>query len=223
MWILAIGGLLAILEWAAVARHNYKLEYFAKPATLLALILWFAMQTQGIDTPLRWLFLLGLALSLLGDTLLMFPAKRLREGVIAFLLAHVAYVFAFNSMGLIFNAASIALAIALLIIVVVLLRIILAGIQKSGKDSMRIPITIYAVVLGGTTWSAVTTFLRTDWLLVDAFFLASGSLLFMGSDILWAFDHFVREQPSGRVVQLAAYHIGQYMMAIGVWHHLISI
>jgi uncharacterized membrane protein YhhN len=223
MWILALGGIFAILEWIAVSRDSQKLEFIAKPATLLLLSIWFAVQTSGIDSPMRWLYLMGLLLSLVGDTLLMFPQERLRQGVIAFLFAHVAYVLALNSGGMIINLRSLAIAIGLAIMLIAFLRPILAGIYRTGKDEMRIPVIIYAVILGATTWSVLTTFLRTDWILIDAILVSGGGLLFLGSDIGWAFNQFARSRPDGRVIQLAAYHIGQFLMAIGIWHHLTTL
>lgn len=223
MWLLGVAGALAVLEWIAVARHNRQLEYFAKPATLLLLLLWFASQTAGIPSPLRWLYLIGLALSLLGDALLMFPVRLLRQGVIAFLFAHLAYVIAFNSDGPLLSFWSIRIAAGLLVLLAIFLVPILQGIKRTGKTTMRIPVILYAVVLGATTWSVLTTFLRPEWDLIDAALVSAGGLFFLGSDIGWAFDQFVRPRPDWRVIQLAAYHVGQFLMAVGVWHHLIAL
>ena len=82
-------GVFAALDWLAVSRSIRALEYVAKPATLLALLVYAAF---GHASP--WL-VAALAFSLLGDVFLMLPADLFLAGLAAFLIAHLAYVGAF--------------------------------------------------------------------------------------------------------------------------------
>jgi uncharacterized membrane protein YhhN len=81
---------LAVLDWIAVARGWKKLEYFAKPATMVALLA-FVVQNGGLGGGMIW-FTLGLIFSLAGDVFLMLPKEQFIAGLVSFLLAHVAYI-----------------------------------------------------------------------------------------------------------------------------------
>jgi uncharacterized membrane protein YhhN len=84
----------ALVDWAAVARRWRGLEYVAKPAVMLALLAWL-WQRGPWPAPLA-AFAVGLVLSLAGDVLLMLPPRFFLGGLVAFLLAHVAYIVGFN-------------------------------------------------------------------------------------------------------------------------------
>src|SRR3989441_7334022 len=86
---LAAFGVFAVLDWLAVSRSVRSLEYVAKPATLLALLVY-----AGSGHPSPWL-VAALAFSLLGDVFLMLPADLFLAGLAAFLVAHLAYIGAF--------------------------------------------------------------------------------------------------------------------------------
>jgi len=92
MSMLLISACIAIVDWIAVARQNRTLEIAAKPATLLALCIWFASYPTAMSSTVGVLFLLGLVFSLLGDIFLLFAEAHFLKGLIAFLLAHLLYV-----------------------------------------------------------------------------------------------------------------------------------
>ena len=82
----------ALLDWLAVARGWKKIEYLAKPATMVFLLGYLVFSGGFIETPLAW-FGLGLIFSLAGDTFLMvsfyrFSNRWFLPGLAAFLLAH---------------------------------------------------------------------------------------------------------------------------------------
>ena len=85
----------AALESLALWKKWTRLEYFAKPAVMITLFLWLWTST-GLSGASLW-FGLGILLSLTGDVLLMISLDRLfMAGLVAFLLAHVAYLVGFN-------------------------------------------------------------------------------------------------------------------------------
>src|SRR5436853_39756 len=86
-------GVFALLDWLAVSRSVRSLEYVAKPATLLALLVY-----AGCGHPSPWL-VAALAFSLLGDVFLMLPAELFLAGLAAFLVAHLAYIGAATARG----------------------------------------------------------------------------------------------------------------------------
>jgi uncharacterized membrane protein YhhN len=72
--ILPIAAVFAVANWIAVWTGNKRLEYLAKPATMVALIAFAATLDADDLTRQRW-FLLALVLSLAGDVFLMLPSR----------------------------------------------------------------------------------------------------------------------------------------------------
>ena len=66
-YFLLLAFLLAVLDWLAVARVWKKVEYFAKPATMVALLA-FVILNGGLSTGGDVWFTLGLAFSLAGES-----------------------------------------------------------------------------------------------------------------------------------------------------------
>ena len=97
-WVLLCAfAVAALADWAAVARRRPDLESVAKPAVLVILILlaWL-LRADSVDYGNQ--LLLGLVLSLIGDVLLLGRSDRhFLAGLIAFLLAHVAYICLFSN------------------------------------------------------------------------------------------------------------------------------
>lgn len=184
--LLACG--LAVLDWLAVGRRWRMLEYFAKPATLAAILAWAA---SGAGTS-AWL-LLALACGLLGDVFLMLPRDLFTAGLAAFLVGHVAYVVA---LGAPLPRRLVASALVLLVFAPVGLRI-LRGLRK---PALRGPVVAYAVVLALMTGSALAT--------GDAR-AAIGGLSFLASDSLLAWGRFVGPAPGGRTAVHVTYHLAQ--------------
>lgn len=215
LW-LGISVVFAITDWWAVIKKNKRLEYLAKPATLFTLTLWFAIFSLGEGDQMRTVFLTGLAFSLLGDIFLMLPERHFLKGLIAFLLAHVAYIFAFNTEGLVVSPLSIAMAGFIVLIAALLLQRIVASLIERGRSSMVAPVSLYALVLSLTLWSASTTLLRADWPRLAGVLAAVGGMLFFISDAAIAWNRFVGPHRGGRIFEMMSYHLAQYALSISV-------
>jgi uncharacterized membrane protein YhhN len=207
---------MAVINWIAVVTENRRLEYFAKPATLLLLIIWFATSLPSIPPVMGTLFLLGLSLSLSGDIFLMFPDRHFLKGLIAFLLAHLTYIYVFNMNGLIITPTSIFIALAIAVLAFLILRRILDSLREKGDTAMAIPVTIYAIVLSVTLWSTTSTLARTDWPAAAGLLTALGGAAFFISDAAIAWNRFVGPHPGGRIFEMVTYHLAQFTLSAGV-------
>lgn len=212
-WLFPI-VLVAALDWWAVATGRRRLELFAKPLTLALLTLWLAAGVgwQGVAL---W-FVLALVLSLAGDIFLLFDERLFLAGLVAFALAHLAYLAGFNQPLPHPNLFTFLLAFSLAIFaarVYGLLRPTLpAGLRK--------PVLGYTLVITLMTLSAVNTLFRPDWQPLAAVLTALGAVLFLASDIILAFNRFARPIPRGRLWNMMAYHLGQIALAAGIWLQL---
>jgi uncharacterized membrane protein YhhN len=220
MWMLLTSACIAIVDWIAVARQNRTLEIVAKPATLLALCVWFGSYPAARSSTVGVLFLLGLVFSLLGDIFLLFPGVHFLKGLIAFLLAHLLYIAAFNSTGPILTLPAILLAVPIVIAALLILRRLIASLKEHGNEAMIVPVSVYALVLSLTLWSASTTLFRNDWSLLAGTLAAAGGVLFFVSDASIAWNRFVGPHWGGRLFEIVTYHLAQIGLAAGI---LISI
>jgi uncharacterized membrane protein YhhN len=218
--LLILSVCIAIVDWIAVAGQKRTLEIIAKPATLLALCIWFASYPVALDSTIGVLFLIGLVFSLLGDIFLLFADQHFLKGLIAFLLAHLLYIAAFNFSGPILTLPAILIAVPIAIVALLILRRLIASLKATGHESMIAPVCVYALVLSLTLWSTSTTLLRDDWSLLAGVLAAAGGILFFASDATIAWNRFIGPHWGGRLFEIVTYHLAQIGLSMGI---LISI
>lgn len=197
MGILILGGfvLFAVADWIAVANGWKSAEYVAKPAALAFLLLYAALQPDA-----SWLLIAALMFSLLGDVYLMLPIDLFIAGLTAFLVGHVAYVFAFD-VGLL------ARVLWLVIVAVAASPLAYRILTSVRPDSMRAPVAGYMAVISLMVASAIAA---------GSASAIAGALLFFASDAMIAWDRFVAPFPGARVAIIVTYHLGQLGLVYGL-------
>jgi uncharacterized membrane protein YhhN len=212
-WLLGLALFLAVVDWVAVGQRRKRLEYIAKPGTMLALLAWLTPFTPE-NLSLAW-FELGLILSLAGDVLLMLPQQRFIGGLVAFLLAHVAYIVSLNLTSLPpFGGLSFMLALVVIGLAGWLYRRLVVHVPRP----LKLPVIAYLLVISGMLLSAGLTLTRPDWAVGPAALVTVGAALFFLSDSVLAWDRFVAPVRYGRVLVMVTYHLGQFGIALGaVW------
>ncbi len=216
-WVLSIGLLCAALNWIAIVRSNRVLELVFKPATLTVfIVVAFILAPASGDPHLALWFRVALVFSLAGDVLLMLPGERwFVPGLVAFLFGHLCYIVGFNRVlppwGVILPVAVAALTD------LIVLRRIVNGLQHHGEMALRIPVIVYGVILSLTLVSGWATWFRPSWTLVGRLSAGIGGTLFYVSDLMLAWDRFVRESRWLHVLVMITYHLGQLglMLTIG--------
>lgn len=217
-WILmAAAAVAAGIDWVAVGTGTRRLEYAAKPAVLVALVVAAAVipvdRTDLMDR--RWWFVAALVLCLVGDVLLMLPRNLFVPGLAAFLVGHVLFIvgllqppsppgvppFSFSTAGLVVAAA---------VVVTVeaapgtrLLRSLLAG----GERALVPPVCIYVAAIATMVVLAVN---------VGILAAAAGAVLFLVSDTLLAWNRFVRTVPHGDLGVHVTYHLAQGLLVLSL-------
>lgn len=217
--LIGVALLVAIADWVAVATQRKTLEYFAKPGVMLVLLIWL-WQASGFSGSLIW-FGLGLVFSMAGDIFLMLPRERFIAGLVAFLLAHVAYVVGFNQTPTAFNVAGFILAVLVTLVFLRVYRRIAAGLDASGQPALKTPVLIYSLVISVMLLSALLTLAADTWQAGAAILVSAGALLFFLSDTLLAWNKFVTPLKWGRLAVIITYHLGQILITVGAaWHYL---
>lgn len=180
------------LDWIAVARENKPLEYLAKPATLLALLLW-AAQTPGVSP---WLTA-ALAFSLLGDVFLMLPIDAFIAGLGSFLIGHLAYLGAFTAPW----SSRLGWLAVLLVVSAPLSGRLLRAIDE---PPLRIAVAVYVLAISTMVASAIAG---------GSPVAIGGALLFMASDLMIGWSRFVQPWSWAKVAIIVTYHLGQWGLA----------
>ncbi len=178
------------------------LHWIGKP--LATLVLLAVVRARGAGNYGRAIAA-GLALSLVGDVLLMLPQDLFLPGLIAFFAAHVAYIRAF-SLGLgIGRDRRVLIGFGLVALAIV-------GLLWSGvPGAMRLPVAAYALVLALMAAQALTR-VRITRDPADAL-AALGAVLFMTSDTLLAVNRFLGALPLSPLLVLGTYYAAQWLIA----------
>ena len=205
----------ALLDWFVVATERREIEYFAKPATLIFLIIWFITQMPEVRSGLAILILVGLIFSLMGDVFLMLPGNWFLAGLIAFLIAHLAYIGGFNADGFTLQAKGLIFALAILLIAIPIYLRIRTGLITGGNQSLVFPVSIYVIVISFMVFSASTTFFKLNWSFQSGLLVTVGAVLFFASDAFLAWNRFVEPITKGNLIVIILYHLAQYLIAAG--------
>jgi len=225
--VLGLALALACVDWVAVGRQTVAgglrrwktVEYIAKPGVMLALVLWL-VTIDGLSGRLVW-FAAGLGFSLAGDVFLMLPREQFVAGLLAFLLAHLAYVIGFNAAPPPFNLASLLLAVLVATTALRLYRTIAAGLRALGQQQLRLPVLIYSLVISLMLLSALLTLVRPEWAALPAWLVSAGATLFFISDASLAWNRFVRPLRRARLLVMITYHLGQVLLISGAALHYL--
>jgi uncharacterized membrane protein YhhN len=211
-WLI-VSAAIAVIDWVAVAKNWKWLEYFAKPGTMIALLLWVG-SSGGLAGPLLP-FTLGAFFSLIGDIALMLPGNTFIAGLIAFLLAHVCYIVGFNTSSPPLSFVSLVLAVLVGITAGRLYQRLAMALVQKGERKMRLPVLIYASTITLMLLSALLTIVRPDWKAFPALLASTGAALFFTSDSLLAWDRFVAPLSHRGLKVMVTYHLGQFALLAG--------
>jgi uncharacterized membrane protein YhhN len=190
----------AAIDWWSVQAGNDRLEQFAKPAVMLALIA-SVVAADMTGWSLVWL-LTALVLGLAGDVLLLPSLDRFVEGLAAFLLGHLAYAALGFTLGTRTWWLILGLVLATVLVWTVGTRI---SDAVQGTDHFA-PVVAYVLAIGLGAAVLVGT---GRWLLLV------GAVLFTTSDALLGWGRFVGEAPGDRLAVHVTYHLGQTALVLG--------
>jgi uncharacterized membrane protein YhhN len=193
---LAIAGVYLPLPW---------LHYVAKPMTTL-LIVAMVWRASSSGSAYRNGIVIGLLLSTAGDVFLMLPGNYFLFGLASFLLAHLAYLFAFTRRARLFAIAWPMLACALSAALAV------AALWSKLPRGLVLPVVVYAAVLAAMAAQALVVWRRRrDH---PTLLAAVGGLFFMASDSMLSIESFVTPFAVAPLAVLTTYWIAQSLIGL---------
>ena len=201
----------AITDWVAVGTGRRGLEFVAKPAVMVALVglaVALVPGSSASDAARPW-FVAALLLSLAGDVLLMLPRERFVGGLIAFLLAHLAYIVGLGVIALVSGVVPVGVVIGLVVVGSIVLFVGLPVVRavRLGRPRLVVPVVAYLAVISSMVVVACATGRPVA---------IAGALLFYASDAILAWDRFVTPKRWGRVATHVTYHAGQALLVLSL-------
>jgi uncharacterized membrane protein YhhN len=198
----AASALLAIASapWALALPA---LVFVFKPLTTLILIAY--AWPRGSDAPgvRRWV-LVGLWCSLAGDVFLLWPKEGFLPGLVSFLLAHLAYLWAFTRVQRFAARPLVFVGYALVA------ALILSQLWPGVPGALRVPVVAYVLCLASMAAQAAVLWRSGA---ARGAVLALGGALFMTSDALLATNKFASALPLANLWILASYWAAQGCIA----------
>jgi uncharacterized membrane protein YhhN len=215
-WLTGLALLFGIFNWIGVAKREKKVEYVFKPFTMIILLVvaWVMKQDQH-NTYMRTWFLPALFLSLCGDVFLMFPDNIFfLTGLISFLIAHVCYILGLNSVSPSAGVWGVVIFVSILLAVVY--PKIDHALKQKGEHGLRIPVAVYAVILSIMLGSAWTVIYRPGYSPTSQIVIAMGGMLFFVSDLLLAWNRFIKHSHQRDVVVMVTYQVAQILLTASI-------
>lgn len=203
--VVVAAGVVALIDWWAVARGAARLEAVAKPAVMVLLIVAVAVADPG-DAGAAVALVVALSFSLIADVALLPQVDRFVEGLAGFLVAHLAYLVA---LGLAFELRPLTALVAAAVLAgaVVGLGVRIVGGARRADPRLTVPVAGYVVVL---TLMAVTAIATHSPL------AAVGGLAFVASDSILGWNRFVEPLAWSRPAVMSTYHVAQFCLTVAV-------
>ncbi|NQU66523.1 MAG: lysoplasmalogenase [Candidatus Marinimicrobia bacterium] len=203
--------ILTLISTAIHIRAEYAgpriLVYIFKPLMTILIILIAVIQPGSQPDIYRYAIITGLVFSLAGDIFLMFPDTRFLSGLVSFLIAHLAYIFAFT-WGIGFGL-TLYIALPLVVVGGQMFRYLSPGLGK-----MKLPVLVYLAAIIVMAWQGWEHWeINVQWYTMLA---AIGALFFVVSDSLIAINRFRFQFKSARAWVLVTYMIAQLLIAFSV-------
>jgi uncharacterized membrane protein YhhN len=212
-------GVAAILEVVCQLYALEQLHHFVKPSLMVLLGLHYFTCVPSSE---RSNLVLGaIFFSFLGDSFLLYDHKNelyFMLGLGSFLLAHLAYIFAFrqhrneNEGDQLHTVQTVRMAFP-----VILAATGLVVVLYPHLGALKFPVIVYAFVLMLMVLNSLFRYGRTS---ATSFSLAfGGAVLFMISDSLLAINKFLQPFELGGVLIMITYMGGQYLIVKGMMRH----
>lgn len=202
---LVLAGLAAALDWVAVGRNIAILEFVAKPAATIALLLTAVTLDVGHDATWSWR-VAALVLCLAGDVFLMLPRDAFVPGLGSFAVAQILFTISFAT-GDVSGPRLIVGVVIAVPVSALLARRFVGAIMSSGHGDLVVPVVVYMVVISAMAVSSIAA---------GSAIAIAGAVFFMVSDSLIAESRFVREQRWHGVGIMVTYHVALAGLVLGL-------
>jgi len=209
------------VEIFAASTQNLQLQYFSKPSLMLILIFYYVINTKKLGSE-KYLIIFALVFSWLGDVLLLLD-KQFKTlfiyGLIAFLVAHIFYIFYFWQIRKANNPEK--LPNPLIFVVVAGYSLTLFAVVAPNVQNLLIPVAIYALIISTMLGASLAAFEFGKQ--AFAKICVAGTLLFLLSDSILAINRFVAPFEYAPIFIMLTYAVAQLLITEGSLRNLKNI
>jgi len=202
----AIYLLIILFDYPAIA-------WYLKPLLLLFLLY---TVYDFEDFPTKKILLTALALSWIGDIILLFADKGelyFIFGLIAFLLSHMVYIVLFSKqLKTETNTNNLLYIFGIGVIIAYLALMFFLLLPNLGD--LRIPVSIYAIVISTMLLFALKG--SFNWSKPGNIYILMGAILFVSSDSILAFNKFYKPILLDSFLIMSTYIVAQYLIVKGI-------
>ena len=178
-----------------VDTNNISILLITKLTPMILIIFYASKQIKPTKS-----ILIGLAFCALGDALIIFSFL---PGLIAFLFGHLFYIYSFIKKWH-FNWNRLYVLIPFILFGIYIGFRLISSLKNNGEEAFIIPVILYLIIISLMGFTAFQT--RNKYLYF-------GSILFILSDTLLAWNKFIGELPfSGGMIMLT-YYSAQFLIA----------
>ena len=201
---------LCVVNLVGLQKDDVKINKITKPLLmpLLALTYWFAVRGTGC---FELYLVIGLLCGFLGDTFLLGTSDKLFTcGLLAFLVGHIFYILTYHGSFTLDAMTPVGIIVPAVVYALLLWQIV-KRLFPSLKKTDKPGVIVYMIVILLMSFTALQLALATgNW---RPF---AGSLLFVASDTMLAFQNFkFRPTPFSRVAVMSTYLLAQMLIAFG--------
>lgn len=194
-------ALLIDIAFIELSMSDWRL--LSKGCLMPLLILHIIFSTRYSHSRIRQSHLIALAFSFVGDIVL--QLDYFIPGLIAFLLAHLAYIYLFYW----FKAFRLDWFTWLVILFMIIPAYFLGSWLTAEAPSMTSPVILYAFVILNMAFAVIRVFPRAGFLLAGAF-------LFLASDLILAMGLFKESFPHQSAWVMLTYGLAQLGLLLGI-------
>jgi hypothetical protein len=213
---LQIAMVFAAASWVATAAKWKFLKYITKPAMLIALMAFIWNLRPGVifRENVNWL-LLAIFFSLIGSILLLAFRNSLTPGLIAFSMVLISYIYTLHITLPVINLANAIIIVMVSLTSHQIYRRISQGPGYPREIHIKVLIPVYMLILSMMVIFSLLTLVSSGWENYRALLLSAGALLFLISNIWYAWDRFVGALKWGQLRVMISFHLGQCLLCLG--------
>lgn len=207
---LALSIIVIVISGAFAIYAKYKKQRFAyyafKPLTMVLIISLAWERTLSFPTVYSYFILIGLCFSLLGDILVMFSGKVLKQGLLAFMAGYVFYILAFSRY---IEIISYAALIPILGFAAIFYFYLYRGLSR-----LRWPVLVYVLIVSALVWLGINRYL--DLRDIKSYLAFIGCFLLLISESIWAINRFRGAFWLAEILILGTYFPAQLLFALSI-------
>lgn len=202
-------GIVTQLKW---------LDYLCKPLIMISIGGYFIQKSKNLDNKIVRFALFAFLFSLFGDILLMFAGEGMiffMLGLGSFLIAQIGYIFLFRHTLIISKNQSYIRKHPFLLMGYLIFGGIVYYVLFNQLDIvLKIAVFVYMVAILSMSAMALNHFRSVNSASFNI--VLAGSVLFVISDTLIAFDKFLTPIPNDRLLVMSTYMAAQFLIMKGI-------